>query len=112
MIDFILSNYKIIIFCFVCFVELVLLVISVIKKNKVADPAISNVICNLPTMVNLAEEKFGVGHGAEKLQFVLGFAISLYKRLTGITITLDSKIASRFEDAIEDILSTPKKKGE
>lgn len=101
-------------------VELLCLVLSIIllllkKKNKVviSSSVISDVLVNLPAYIEHAEEKYGSGHGNEKLKFVMSEAIKFLEIETGLsTADILRSYGETLILNIENILSTPQKKGD
>lgn len=109
ILHFIKENYEVIILVGACLLDLVLFLVGVLKKKKTTP--LGQVVQVLPIMIRKAEEKLGSGNGALKKQFVMDAALNFYQRLTGVALTDDSCLADEISHAIEEILSTPTKKG-
>ena len=107
--NFIKENYEIIILVGACLLDLILFLVGVFKKKKTTP--LGEVISYVPTMIKVAELKFGSGHGAEKKKSVMEMALLLYHRLTGVEITADSYLGKEISSFIERVLETPTKKG-
>ena len=109
MKDFIIENYQFV-------ATLILMVVSLLfvifrKKVKVQDDIVSNIICMLPSIICKVERTITLEKcGSIKKAKVLDTALSVYKQITGVSLTYDSEIAIRIDKAIEDILCTPQKK--
>ena len=109
MKDFILGYYKelIVLGCF--FLEFLLSLVALIKKQKKQSPLILDIISSLPKFISSAEKYIGSGNGSKKKDFVLQCIAGEFKRLTGEDIDAHTlEVASIF---IEEILKTPQKKG-
>lgn len=109
VLDFLRQYWKYILVacCFV--VEMTLTIISLCKKKiKVADE-LSTVLLQLPQFINDAEST-GLA-GEEKLALVFRKCLEFLELSTGLSV---SALAAKYGDyivaAIENILSTPKKK--
>ncbi len=104
IITFLVENWRLIL-------EFVLLIGSVVvactRKRPFTKIFDASAYSNLITLVQEAEEKFGAGHGYEKLQFVLNKYLKI-KNLEDI----DDWNKSSLIVMIERILSTPQKKGD
>lgn len=100
LVDFLIENWKLISILVLLVVDFILLLFRR-NKTQIYD---SSAYSHLLTLVNEAEEKFGSGHGEEKLQYVLDG----YFALTGIKD--DSWNRSSVRILIERILSAPQKK--
>lgn len=112
MKEFFVQNWKLLVLCFCALLELISVVnLLILQRKKTGDDSVQFVISKLPSFISSVEKVVGAGQGSIKKSAVLEVAIDLYKKLTGIKITEDSKIALRFGEAIEEILSTPQKKG-
>lgn len=90
---------------------LVMVILSVLKKKpvKVVDTLKEKILSQLPLVMLEAEKKYGAGHGAEKLQFVIDFFIWSFDK-NGLT--LGKTYIEFIKESVENILSTPQKKGE
>lgn len=112
MKEFFVQNWKLFVLCFCALLELISVVnLCILYRKKSGDDSVQFVITRLPSIISSVEKLVGAGEGLTKKSYVLELAIDLYKKLTGIKITNDSKIALRFDEAIEEILTTPQKKG-
>lgn len=111
MKEFILTYYKELIALGCFLIELLFTVVILIKKSKKDTGVVGAILSNLPAVINLVEKKFGSGTGTTKKVQALDTALELYRSMTGVCLTYDSQIAHILSDAIEDILSTPQKKG-
>ena len=108
VLDFLKEYYYLILLCLFVVILLLQLLILLIKKK---DPSIiSNISAILPSLVKDAEAAFGSGHGAEKLEYVFqmvrDYIANVYDR------TDFSSYKSYVKARVEEILSTPQKKGE
>lgn len=109
MKEFFLNYYKeiIVLFCFV--LELVLSVVAIIKKVKKQGSLYTDILVKLPDIISKVEKIIGSGNGSQKLQVVLKVVNDLVVSETGKEMTSsDRKFVS---EAIEEILTTPQKKG-
>lgn len=109
LITFIVENHQLIILVLACVLDVVLFLVGVFKKK--ADPSLNSVLSQLPYFILAAEKNFGSGHGEEKKGAVMSCALALYQSLTGVEIKDGSMIHKAISDAIEEILITPRKKG-
>lgn len=111
MKEFFLENWKFLL-------EVLLLVVSTLiiifkKRSKVILDR-DDVLIDLPSIINEAEEKFGAGNGEEKLQFVVRKWTDYICSSRGCTVKeIPDSLFNFVISTIEEILSTPtKKKGE
>ena len=112
-LDFLRDNWKIL-------AEVILLVISLLiivfrKKTKINIPESTIVeLYNLiPDLINRAEQEIGAGHGELKLQYVLKCATLFICSQLGITVSdIPQKLILSITNQVEEVLSTPHKKGE
>lgn len=109
ILDFIVNNWKVLVFACCFLVEIILIIISLFKKRvKVADD-ISSVLLQLPQFINDAESS-GLS-GSDKLALVFRKCLELLEISSGLSVsTLMAKYGDLILDSIEAILSTPKKK--
>lgn len=108
-----ISQYWEYIIAGVCY--LVLLIISILKKKvKVVDNQLTAILVRLPSIISEAEKEFpSSGSGSTKFQFVLQVALKMICAESDLTIDeAAKKYSSKLTSAIEDILSTPTKKGD
>ncbi len=100
-------------------VEILLLVISVIiclvKRTKINIPGsvISDLLIKIPSWINEAEQEIGVGKGQEKLKYVFSKAVDFLHEVMDLsTADIIRYYGENLICSIEDILSTPQKKGD
>lgn len=111
MIDFLYAHWKAIVLLIVALIEVIASFVVIIKlpKNKVLT-AFKEIVIRLPEFVNEAESLM-VGANRKKM-FVIKRCFSVLASFTGFS---DEKIEKLYFDdiskLIEDILSTPQKKG-
>lgn len=107
--EFFLSYYQVIFLGISCVVSLAVLIVSIVKGNKSLAPILS-VLIKLPQLIKDAEEHGGTG--VNKYSIVFASAIKL---LCALSKESEKKIISKYgfliDSSIEDILSTPTKKG-
>lgn len=108
MIDFLIAHW-----CELTYIilTLVCLIVTLVKKTKVVseDTVFEQLLVVLPKMI-IGAEVTGL-KGQEKKDIVLNVAIDWLVKLTGKTrVEIADLYLKRIEIAIEDILSTPKKK--
>lgn len=86
----------------------IFLVIFLRKKIKVSTTG--TLYDEILVLIKEAESKYGAGHGEEKLSYVL---TSLAYRLVDLGFSKDliGDLLPRYALVVEDILSTPQKKG-
>lgn len=101
--DFLVTNWQ---FISAALTFLLLIIGMVIKKKPVTEIIDDSAYKDLIILVNQAEEKYGAGHGAEKLDFV----ISSFANLKNLD--RDTWIYSSIKSKVETILSTPAKRKE
>lgn len=108
LIDFLRRNWKWLLPCICTFVSFIVLLFK--KKVKIKD-VFSMVLMKLPSFINLAEE--AASSGEEKFSFVFTACLSLLCDALGCSMAeAESKYGALVTNAIEEILSTPQKKGE
>lgn len=78
-------------------------------KVKVIDSAYEVVVQKIPFLINRAEFLFS--KGIDKKNFVLNACVNLLADITHKSFETCSVYHDRFSQVIEDILSTPTKKG-
>lgn len=111
ILEFLKENYQLVALIGSFFVDLVLAIICIVLKNRKDDPVLSIISDMLPGFIKEAENQIGAGHGSEKLTFVLKKVEQTYKKLTGVGLSLTGYLYRFFVNRIENILSTPSKKG-
>lgn len=109
MWSFIVEHYRLMLIGLWILVEVIFGVVLLIRKNKSNDPLYA-VLCGLPRFITYAENKFGAGHGDQKKQCVMSYALNLFKDLTGIELVKGSQYFRIISELIEEILKTPQKK--
>lgn len=109
MIEILKENWKLILEVVVLLASIIFFIVKK-KPVKVIDSLKTAIMRILPILINEAEEKFGAGNGAEKNKFVLQSVIDDLKvTQPGVDVNFYLPFIRKF---IEDILSTPQKKGE
>jgi hypothetical protein len=108
MKDFFIHNFKECIILITFVIEMILLMVSILKKGKKGTTLYTDIFSALPSIISRVEEYYGAGHGSEKLNMCIDILSDIFTKETGQLIT-KSEI-KYFSDAIEKILSTPKKK--
>lgn len=109
-INFISTNYRLIL-------EVVLLIVSVVifilrKKPVEVTKTIMELIYTLvPQEINSYERFYGSGHGTEKKKSVVDFVLAEIERKYALNDAQRSFYTSLIKSVIEEILSTPQKKG-
>lgn len=105
MLEWLASNYQVVI-SIVCFIASI--IISIVVKRYVISPDfVGKLFEVLPQYINEAEEAFGSGHGADKLNYVLTKALSFISYVTGQPLANCMKYSSLITQEVEKILSTP-----
>lgn len=109
MIQFLTSYWKEVL-------EVVCLIISLVlwllKKTKIVkqDTILEQLVLRLPVMIRQAEKTDG--NGAEKKASVMLYALSWLADMTGESMQeISKKYEAKIDVLIEDILTTPTKKG-
>lgn len=94
-------------------VLLIILIATLIKKkSKVIDTIKGYVLEILPELINKAEDKFGAGNGASKLDYVVETLEAVLSREYGLTQTQLYLYKGFFKKSVKAIMSTPKQKKE
>lgn len=106
---FIVENWHWLIVAFFSFISLLT---SFLRKKPVFNTEaalLADVYDLLPHLINEAEEKFGKGHGSEKMEYCLNHVLHYF----GISnlIVFETHFIEKLKYYIEEILSTPSKKG-
>lgn len=112
MKDFILANWLQLLYVIVSVVSIVILLV---KKNKVKviDNNFLDVALCLPLWISEAEQLYPSGHGSDKFSYVFNSALQNLVVSTGLSSKdVIAKYGTLLQKSIEDILSTPIKKGE
>lgn len=99
-----LENYK---WLLVLVFDVVILIFSLIRRVKVVGTPLDKVIEKLPEFISFVERKLGAGAGSEKLAMVLRLSEALFTCLGGT-----GDISEVVKVKVEEILSTPQKKGD
>lgn len=109
MIDFIKAHYELVGSCVLLVLSLLL---TLLKKKpvKVIDSVMTAICRVLPGLLTEAEKLFGQGRGEDKLNWVLA-QVCLYINETCPEVNF-GLYREPVKVLIEDILSTPQKKGE
>ena len=110
MIDFLFQHWIELLYVVIATASLV---VALVKKTKLVteDTIFEQLIRVLPKMI-IGAEKTGL-KGIDKKDIVVNVALDWLVNMTGKTrVDLAALYSKRIEDAIEDILSTPEKKGD
>lgn len=81
------------------------------KKPKVTipDDTLVSAFSLLPQWINEAEDKFGRGHGEEKLRYVIYLACSFLAQQINVSVPVILDFyGSNLKEAINNIMATPK----
>lgn len=109
MLDFLLTYWKLITLVILVVINIV---ISLIRRPKVIDTIIDTINSYVPIAINDAEKAIGSGNGSSKLNYAVNNVISYLD----FRFNLGSNVLERYKKyiivAIENVLSTPQKKGE
>lgn len=108
--NFIVDNWQ---FISIVLSILLSLIFTLVFKKKpkviIPDDTIASVFGLLPKWINEAEDKFGAGHGKEKLNHVIYLACSYLAQSLGITVaSVYSFYGLNLKEAINNIMATPK----
>lgn len=106
--EFLEANWK---YIAIIAIELVIFIVSLVKKNKTVDSIFTIIMTALPTLIKEAESKYGAGNGTQKFCFVISTLTSYLKDKVGLDDTTIQSYLPRIEKEIESILGTPEKKG-
>lgn len=113
MIDFLVKYWPLLADGFILILSIVLFILSKHKKisSSIVSDAISYIYRILPELIK-ATEQLGLV-GSEKKEIVLRAILDVLANFLHRSLTSDEEIQyrMRFSDAIEEILSTPTKKG-
>lgn len=101
--DFISTHYQLIINLVILAISIVVFILRKPNKNVLLDPSASSTLIDL---IKEAENKFGSGHGEDKLSYV----ICKYFDLAKISLSDQHWLYIIVKDLVEKILSTPSKK--
>ena len=104
MVDFIKENYQ---WLSVLVFDLIIAVFALIRRVKIVQTPLDKTLVMLSGFIDFAENRFGSGHGSEKMDLVLMLARRFYKSVGGHDEDIDDLLRVN----IEAILSTPQKKG-
>lgn len=109
MKEFFIENYNWMFSALFCILSLIAVILKKVKVNM-QDTDFEKVLSLLPSLIIKAEK--GLVGGEKKKSFVLSMALTYLCELSGKSIDEVSEIYSRrLDEAIEDILMTPVKKG-
>ena len=112
ILDFLKDNYELVILICCYLVNLLAIFISIIKSPKKLATYFVALLDKLPQLLCEAE-KIGFPSGESKKNFVIDLAINYLVCLTGWTPEKVSAIwSNQISLAIENMLSSPQKKGE
>lgn len=112
ILDFLVSHWKLIALAVLVILDAVLIILNRRKPVKVYD-GIHTAICSvLPQLIKDAESSYCSGHGSEKLsmvkELIFNYLCAVYGMKMEEAIQYDDFITRQ----IEEILSTPQKKGD
>lgn len=111
-IDWFVNNLPISIILVICVLSLVLIILILSKLCFKNSKALLSLLSQLPTFINDAEIK-GFTSGEGKLTYVLQCSLSYLMALTGKSAeAVSKKYLDLVKSYIENILSTPQKKGD
>lgn len=106
LIDFIKQHYNLVFSCLI-FVFSIILCLVRKKPNKIIDTISEKIALLLPTFIRYAEDKFGVGYGLNKKQFVIDLVKEWF---SDENLEFTDYYLNLVNNLIEQILSTPQKK--
>lgn len=109
IMDFLLVYWKELFYAFCALLSLVCVIFSK-RKVKVFDSPFEVVVQKVPSLINKAEQLFS--SGIDKKRFVVNSCITLLSDITHKSFESVSVYSEKFSRIVEDILSTPTKKGE
>lgn len=90
---------------------LIILLVSLVKKKvNVIDTIKGYVTEILPQLISKAEDKYGAGNGASKLEYVVQTTITLLMREFSLSSIQAIPYKAFIKKSAEAILSTPQKK--
>ena len=93
-------------------VALIVILVTIFKKKVKFIDVVKEVILEvLPSAINKVEQKFGSGHGTEKLVYVCELVQTYICQKYGLSEEVVVRLYHSFiRENVEDILSTPTKK--
>ena len=103
-INFLVDNWQFVSTCGISVVSFILLLIF--RRGKITANLPNDVYCELTQLIKEAESLYGSGHGKEKKEYVITKFYGFHPHTDGSNLW--SYLIDPF---IEDILSTPQKKG-
>lgn len=106
--NFILENWKVIVFLLLLLIDVI---VAIVTGNKSKSSVLCSLLIKLPEFINAAEKEFK--DGRLKYTKVFSLCLTYLASLTGLS---ETKVCARYQrlidNAIENILSTPEKKGD
>lgn len=111
MIEFLKTYWKLIVALILIALDVVLLVLKK-RPLKVVNAVTSTISDILPSLINEAEAKYGQGNGDLKLELVIHLCKQYLISCLGLTLEEANTYTGLIKTAVENILSTPQKKGD
>ena len=109
MLDFLLTYWKIITLVALIVINIT---INLVKKPKVIDTIIDTINSYVPTAINDAEKAIGPGNGSSKLNYAVNNVLNYLEFRFNLTNIVLQRYKKYIVLAIENVLTTPQKKGE
>lgn len=107
-IKFIVDNWEIFSLIFTVLIEVTVFCIIRIRKKSKVD--FSEIVANIPQFIAMAEEIVGAGSGSVKNTYVTSMVSQLMLQ-GGYSLKEVNSKTDYIKECIENILSTPQKKG-
>ena len=109
MLEFLLAYWKLITLVLLIIVNII---INLVRRPKVIDTIIDTINSYVPTAINDAEKAIGSGNGSSKLNYAVNNVISYLEFRFNLSHSVLERYKKYIVVAIENVLSTPQKKGE
>lgn len=109
MVNFLLMYWRILVLVALIVINII---ISLVRKPKVLNTIIDTINQYVPTAINEAERAIGEGNGASKLNYAINNVLNYLEFRFNISGYALERYKKYIAIEIENVLSTPQKKGE
>lgn len=111
--NFVVDNWQFISIVIIIICNIILFLIRRKEKRSTFDAAVETICSSIPMFIIEAENKFGSGHGSDKLELVKEHCYSLIKNELGRGLTKSEKkyFDGTIKQLVEVVLTAPQKKG-
>ena len=113
MKEFFLENWKFLLEILLLVISTVIVIVKRVRKVKVPESDLANMLNYIPGWIVEAEDKFGSGNGDLKFSYVYNKAVDFLCESLDVSVRdFSSSLLIYIKDFIEKVLAAPQKKEE